>query len=45
VTLSVEFRGPLARIISWLYGGLTTRYIGIEAAGLKQRSEAQRTAR
>lgn len=45
VTLSVEFRGPLARIISWLYGGLTTHYIGIEAAGLKQRSEAQRTAR
>ena len=39
VTLSVEFSGPLHGLIAWLYGGLTSRYVRIEAEGLKQRSE------
>jgi hypothetical protein len=42
VTLAVEFRGPLARIIAWLYGGLTTRYVRMEAEGLKRRAESTR---
>ena len=40
VTLAVEFSGPLSGVIAWLYGGLTTRYVRMEAEGLKQRSEA-----
>jgi hypothetical protein len=40
VTLSVEFSGPLAGLIAWLYGGLTSRYVQMEAEGLKKRSEA-----
>jgi hypothetical protein len=43
VTLAVDFSGPLAAIISWLYGRLTTRYIRMEAEGLKRRAEARRT--
>ena len=39
VTLGVDFRGPLAWPISLLYGRLTQRYIEMEAAGLKRRSE------
>jgi hypothetical protein len=39
VTLGVDFRGFLAPIVRRFYGGLTQRYIEIEAAGLKQRSE------
>ena len=39
VTLGVDFRGPLAWPISLLYGSLTQRYIDMEAAGLKRRSE------
>lgn len=38
VTLSVEFSGPLAGLVAWLYGGLTERYIQMEAEGLKRRS-------
>jgi uncharacterized membrane protein len=38
VTLSVEFSGPLAGLVAWLYGGLTERYIHMEAEGLKRRS-------
>ena len=40
VTLSVEFSGALAPLIGWVYGRLTTRYIEMEAAGLKRRSES-----
>jgi uncharacterized membrane protein len=43
VTLGVDFRGPLAWLVSRLYGKLTQRYIEIEAAGLKHRSEASST--
>lgn len=39
VTLSVEFRGPLAGLIGWLYGGLTRRYVQMEADGLTRRAE------
>jgi carbon monoxide dehydrogenase subunit G len=39
VTLAVEFSGPLAGLVAWLYGGLTKRYVRMEAEGLKLRSE------
>jgi carbon monoxide dehydrogenase subunit G len=39
VTLSVEYGGPLAGLVAWLYGGLTDRYIRMEADGLKRASE------
>jgi hypothetical protein len=39
VTLWVDFSGPLAWLIAWIYGGLTTRYVRMEAEGLKQRAE------
>jgi uncharacterized protein YndB with AHSA1/START domain len=39
VRLAVEFSGPLAAVIAWLYGGLTTRYVRMEAEGLKRRVE------
>lgn len=39
VTLGVDFSGPLAPIVALFYGGLTQRYIEMEAAGLKTRSE------
>ena len=45
VTLGVEFNGPLAGLVGWLYGGLTRRYIGMEAAGLKRRVEEREPTR
>jgi uncharacterized protein YndB with AHSA1/START domain len=39
VTLGVDFRGPLAWVVGRIYGGLTQRYIEMEAEGLKRRSE------
>jgi uncharacterized membrane protein len=39
VKLSVTFSGPLAGLIARFFGGLTTRYIGMEAEGLKRRAE------
>jgi hypothetical protein len=45
VTLGVEFSGPLAWLVAWLYGGLTERYVRMEAEGLKQRAESNRDAR
>jgi uncharacterized protein YndB with AHSA1/START domain len=39
VTLYVDFSGPLAGLVTWCYGNLTTRYVRIEAEGLKRRSE------
>lgn len=40
VTLWVDFSGPLAGLVAWVYGGLTARYVRMEAEGLKRRSEA-----
>jgi hypothetical protein len=39
VTLSLEFSGPLSTAMAWLFGGLTERYVRMEAAGLKRRVE------
>ena len=44
VTLGVDFRGPLAWLVSRVYGALTQRYIEMEAAGLKRRCEAPASA-
>jgi hypothetical protein len=41
VTLAVEFSGPLAWLIAVVYGGLTTRYVRMEAEGLKRRVEGR----
>jgi hypothetical protein len=38
--LSVEFSGPFGPLAGRLTRGLNERYLGIEAAGLKRRSEA-----
>lgn len=40
VTLSVHFSGPLGSMAGWLLRGLNNKYLGLEAAGLKRRSEA-----
>ena len=40
VTLSVTFSGPLAALVVWLYGGLTQRYVDMEAEGLERRAQA-----
>jgi uncharacterized membrane protein len=39
VTLSVTFSGPLAGLVAMFFGGLTKRYIKLEAEGLKRRAE------
>jgi uncharacterized protein YndB with AHSA1/START domain len=39
VTLAVEYSGALGSVLAWLTGGLNDRYIALEAAGLKRRSE------
>jgi uncharacterized membrane protein len=41
VTLSVEFSGVLSPIVAWLTRSLNERYLGLEAAGLKRRSEQE----
>ena len=40
VTLSIQFGGVLAPLITWLTRGLIARYVDLEANGLKRRSEA-----
>lgn len=39
VTLRLSQRGPLAGVLGLLYGGLTRRYVDLEAEGLKRRCE------
>ena len=39
VTLAVEYSGPLGPLLAWFTGSLNDRYIALEAAGLKRRSE------
>ena len=39
--LSVEFSGLLAPLVVWFAGDLTNRYLEMEAAGLKRRSEQE----
>lgn len=39
--LGVVFAGPVALLVGWLTRSLTERYLGLEAAGLKARSEAR----
>jgi uncharacterized membrane protein len=38
--LSIDQAGVLGWLVGRLYGGLTRRYVEMEAAGLKQRSES-----
>jgi hypothetical protein len=40
VTLGISQRGPLGRILAMFIGGLTERYVTMEAEGLKRRAEA-----
>jgi len=38
-TLSIQFSGPLGGFFAWLTRNLNERYLALEAAGLKERSE------
>ena len=40
VTLGIAWSGPLAIVIRLIFGGLSRRYVDLEAEGLKRRSEA-----
>jgi carbon monoxide dehydrogenase subunit G len=39
--LTLRFEGPLAGLVARLFGALTTRYLALEAGGLKERSEGR----
>jgi uncharacterized protein YndB with AHSA1/START domain len=39
VTLTLEFAGLFGALVAWLTRGLNNRYLRLEAAGLKKRSE------
>lgn len=40
-TLTLEMSGPFGSLLAWLLRGLNRRYLGLEAQGLKRRSEEQ----
>jgi uncharacterized membrane protein len=40
-TSAITFAGPIALLVGWLSRSLTERYLRLEAAGLKARSEAR----
>ena len=40
LTLSLDMRGPLIPVIGLFYGGLTNRYMTIEAQGMKRAAES-----
>jgi hypothetical protein len=42
--LTLRFEGILAGLVGRLFGALTTRYLALEARGLKERSEGRSTA-
>jgi len=44
VTLRLRQSGPLAGLVALLFGSRTRRYVGMEAQGLKARTEAPATA-
>jgi uncharacterized protein YndB with AHSA1/START domain len=41
-TLSIKFEGLLGPFVGWLTSRLNDRYLGLEAAGLKRRSEERK---
>jgi carbon monoxide dehydrogenase subunit G len=41
VTLSIQYSGPVGNLLGRLIGGLSRRYIALEADGLKRRVEGQ----
>ena len=43
LTLSLDMRGPLIRVIGLFYRGLTNRYMTIEAQGMKRAAESAET--
>ena len=40
MTLSLDLQGLLSGVLALMTGSITKRYIGLEARGLKARSEA-----
>ena len=38
-TLSLRYEGFLAKLLAWITGGITNRYLQMEATGLKARAE------
>jgi hypothetical protein len=41
VTLSVRLEGPIGGLVGWLYRKVNAEYLGLEAGGLKRRSEGK----
>jgi hypothetical protein len=42
-TLGIHQRGMFFALMGWYFNGMTRRYVDMELAGLKQRSEGDRT--
>jgi Polyketide cyclase / dehydrase and lipid transport len=45
VTLRLHYEGAIGRLLAWVTGDITERYLKYEAAGLKRRSESLTAAR